>query len=240
MASNLGCVGLAVADGAELGALVAAVLPDSALLGRAGDIEVRRWEDPSGARLVLGLRHGEVEDLLPSFASATGGDLQGLGFDGDLARAGVVEASGTVVTQMSLHLEQHRLLDAAGTPVARPVRITALGVDVAVFDDADVFRASPTGSGARMAAESFIPTGDFAAPGEATAHAVLAGTVRSAGVRTVARTGQRFVAAQVVSYGFAATVCFPADQVERPPQSGNVIFGTVFLVGSLDSTPGGV
>ena len=256
MASNLGCVGLAVADAAELAALVNAITPDSRSLGRVDGVDVRRWEDPSGARLVFGRREDTVVEFLPSFAGRVGGKLRALGRVGpEVARAAVVDAAGDTATRVVLEVEQRRLLPPE--PVAHDVRatITALGVDVAVFDDADAFAASPASLVTadvepgdpparyvelglvwppRMAAESFVSYGEFVPADEATAHARLAGAVRSADVRTVSQTGQRFVAAEVATAGFEATVCFPADEGEAPPRPGNVLHGTVYLVASVD------
>jgi hypothetical protein len=67
--SNLSCIGLGVADTAELENLFRRVIPTADELGRVGALRVLRWEDPSGARLVLGVADdGTVPDLLPSFA----------------------------------------------------------------------------------------------------------------------------------------------------------------------------
>ena len=53
-------------------------------------------------------------------------------------------------------------------------------------------------------------------------------------VRTVAATGQRFIAARVRCAGFEATVCLPADDDQpTPPQPGGVIAGTMLLTASL-------
>ena len=73
MASNLGCVGLAVADESELGRLIDRVRGAARPAGRFDGVEVFRWHDPSGAGLVLGVRDRDVADLLPVFASTAGG-----------------------------------------------------------------------------------------------------------------------------------------------------------------------
>lgn len=261
MASNLGCVGLAVDDEAAIDELLRDVDPDARSLGRVGGVEVRRWEDPSGARLVYGLRHGEVTDFLPSFAAVPGAQLAGIRFVADeVVAAGIVDEEGEQMTGMTLELEQHRLLRARGAPTSGRAAIVALGVDVAVFDDAVVFGESPASLLSdrdldaddppahhvelgftwppRVAAESFMSFGVLAPEEEeVTAHARLAGTVVEADVRTVVQTGQRFIAARVATVGFETTVCFPAGETAEPPRPGNVIHGTVFLVGDLDLPP---
>lgn len=234
--------------------------PDSRSLGRVGGVDVRRWEDPSGARLVYDLRRGKVTGFLPSFAAVPGARLAGIRFAADeVATAGVIDGDGEQVTGMTLELEQHLLLRTRGAPTSGRAAIVALGVDVAVFDDAAAFEGSPASLMSdkdldpddpparyielglawppRMAAESFMSYGMFAPDDEATAHARLAGTVIESDTRTVIQTGQRFVAARVTSVGFEATVCFPAGETTLPPRPGNIIHGTVFLVGDLDLPP---
>jgi hypothetical protein len=257
VASNLACVGLAVDDEAALETLLRDVEPDSRSLGQVGGVKVRRWEDPSGARLVYSMRRGEITEFLPSFAARPGARLGEIRFVSDeVAAATIVDEDGEQVTGMTIELEQHRLLRARGATRSGRAAIIALGVDVAVFDDAAAFSESPASLlgdrglqppdppaeyaehglewPPRVAAESFMSYGMFAQGEEATAHARLSGTVIEAEARTVARTGQRFVAARVASFGFEATVCFPADDTAEPAQPGNVIHGTVFLVGDMD------
>ena len=73
-----------------------------------------------------------------------------------------------------------------------------------------------------------------------TAHAWLAGTVLEASRRLVERTGQRFVAARVRTVGFEADVCLPEPDHVEVPTRGQVLAGTVYLVGSLETdTPSG-
>ena len=55
-------------------------------------------------------------------------------------------------------------------------------------------------------------------------------SVESAEVRTVALTGQQFIAARVRNL-FDATICLPADGGSQP-EPDSVIAGTVFMVGS--------
>jgi len=83
MASNLACVGLAVADDVGLSELVEQVLAQAVILGEASGIVVRRWEDSSGSRLLFGMHGTEVVDLLPSFAAARGARLGSVTFLSD-------------------------------------------------------------------------------------------------------------------------------------------------------------
>jgi hypothetical protein len=55
----------------------------------------------------------------------------------------VVDADGRQLTAMAFEAEQYRQIRALGHPVSGPARITALGVAVQVYPDADAFTASP-------------------------------------------------------------------------------------------------
>ena len=89
-----------------------------------------------------------------------------------------------------------------------------------------------------MAAESFISYGAFAqALGNSappTAQAWLSGTVLRASHRTCALTGQGFSVATVRTAGFAADVCLPDLDHLVPPETGNIISGTVFLAAAFE------
>jgi hypothetical protein len=135
--------------------------------------------------------------------------------------------------------------------------ITALGVDVEVFDSTESFDESDTSllgdesSGGeppphyvengwkwppRVAANSFFSYGVFNEGDAATAHARLSGVVRSSERRVVAETGQEIVVAVVETAGFDVTVCLEGS-AHRDPPVGGVISGTVFLTACLDAVP---
>lgn len=254
MASNLACVGLAVASEDEIQSLVTQLLPLATPVGRAGRVEVVRWQDVSGARLVLGLEAGVVVDLLPSFAASPSARLRSIEFvSGDVARAAVVDEDGEQVTALAIEFEERRLLSAAPVVTEGVAGIAALGVDVEVFEDEDAFGASPLslvdpdradepppahvlehglGWPARWGPESFFSFGVL--DGEnPSAYARLAGTVLEADVRTVGITGRRFVHAEVRTVGFDAHVCMPHVEGAAVPVPGNVLSGVVFLAGVL-------
>ncbi|MEU2610282.1 hypothetical protein ABZ570_01640 [Micromonospora sp. NPDC007271] len=255
MTSNLACVGLGVADRAGMRQLVSLALASAERLGEADGIAVLRWQDPSGARLVLGVRGDEVVDLLPSYAGTPGARLADVrAVNEDVVVADLVDDEGEQVTMLAVELEQRRLLPAATGTVGGPAGVVALGVDVTVYADAEAFDASDASRVGdaddpgeppahvvaegwpwppRMAAESFISYGVFGEPAQAQAYARLNGTVLGARPLTVTATGQRFVAARVRTVGFEADVCLSAGDVRELPRPGNVIAGTVFLVGSL-------
>jgi hypothetical protein len=233
--------------------MVRQVVPRSHKVGSVDGVDIVRWEDPSGARLVLGLRGGDVRDLVPSFAATPGARLASIKFVSDeIATAAVVDEEGEQVTGLALEFEERRLLRQPPPVTDGIAGVTALGVAVEVFDDEKAFDASPASlldpdrepSDApphyvergwkwppRVAAESFMSYGAFS-PDNPSAHARLAGTVLRSEVRTTELTGQQFVHTVVRTVGFDANVCFPLTDKGAPPV-GAIVHGTVFLVGSM-------
>ena len=107
-------------------------------------VHVGRWEDDSGAALVLGWRSGELLDFIPAYTAGSGGLLADCRLVNDcVAFAKVTDTSGEQLTAMTFAAEQYRELRAHGTPVSGPARITALGTDVQIYPGADAFAASP-------------------------------------------------------------------------------------------------
>lgn len=256
MTSNLACVGLFADAVDDFEALLDRVLPAAVEIGSADGIRVLRWEDPSGARMVLGVAPHGVIDVLPSFAGRPRAHLQDLRrLSDDVAIAAVVDGEGDQLTSATLEVEERRLLPAGGTPPVTAA-IVALGVDVAMFADAAAFSesdasllsADDAGSDPpedhvahgwpwppRLAAESFISYGVFEEPSAATAYARLSGVVRTAERRVVELTRQGFVVAEVSTCGFDVTVCLPDGS--PVPMPGAVLSGTVFLTASVDGLP---
>ena len=253
MSPTLACVGLPVTDERQLSALLDRILPEAQLLGPTGPNRVLRWEDPSGARLVLEVADEGLVDLLPSFRSSTTvrlGDLQAV--NRDVTVASLLDEDGEEITSVALELEQRRLLPRR--PVERVrASLTALGVDVAVHRDARAFEASdaslldpdaPPGDPPatwergwpwppRVAAGSLLSYGVFAEAADATAHARLAGEVLRAERRVVQATGHDVVVIDVRTAGFALTVCLEGAAHPSTPVPGNILSGTVWLVASL-------
>jgi hypothetical protein len=258
MSSNLACVGLAVADSGELGRLVERASAIAQSVGTFDGVRVMRWQDPSGAALVLGWRDREFVDLLPTYASTVGGKFAGCRLINEsVASAALVDADGEQLTAMAFEAEQYRRMKALGQPIAGAARITALGVSVHVHADAEAFAASPDSLldpsadpadqppphyvergwswPPRVASESFISHGVFGDPAESTAHARLSGIVLNASHRTCALTGQGFSVATVRSVGFETDVCLSDAEHPVTPEPGNIVSGTVFLVATVEA-----
>jgi hypothetical protein len=84
-----------------------------------GDVRVERWQDDSGAALVLGWRSGELVDLLPAYAATAGGSLSECYLINEsVAPAAVVDPDGEQLTAMAFEAEQYRQIKALGRPVS--------------------------------------------------------------------------------------------------------------------------
>ncbi len=253
MSSNLSCIGFPVADKDALASLVSAIFPEATPIGHADGVDIARWEDASsGARLVLGVDHGSLVDLLPSLASRVSTHLGGLrGANDEVATAAVLADDGDQLTSVALELEQRRLL---GTRVIEHVdaAIVAFAQAVTIHPDVETFEASrdslvdpnvDTESEPprfaqgitwppRMAPESFISVGVFGDRAQSAAVARLNGTILTAGRRTNTYTRQPFIVARVRTAGFEADVCLNSDEHPNTPRPGQILAGYVFLVGS--------
>ena len=258
MTSALACVGLAVSDADELQWLVTSAHRAIGETGVFGGIRVGRWQDDSGAALILGWQYGELLDFAPVYTTASGGLLAGCRLINEsVAFAKVVDTDGHQLTAMTFEAEQYRHLLALGHQVSGPARITALGVDITIYPDADAFAASPAsqlhpspGSAPeppphyrengwswppRLGAESFISHGVFADPAQAGSRARLSGTVLGAARHVCALTRQPFIVAAIRTAGFEADLCLAASDHPEAPVPGNIISGTVVLSAAIDT-----
>jgi len=144
VASNLACIGLAVSDQAELAQLINTVFRSVHEVGVYDGVHVGRWQDDSGAALILGWRADRLLDVIPAYAATCGGLLSDCHLiNEEIASAAVVDPDGEQLTAMAFQAEQYRQMLALGRPVNGSARITALGVEVQIHHDAEAFAASP-------------------------------------------------------------------------------------------------
>ncbi len=249
MASNLDCLGLGVDSPEAFADLVERIGPQAALVGAGPDgIELLRWEDPSGARLLLTRGKRGITRVTPSYAGERVVQLGDIHRESDEAAVADVLENGDTVTRLAVELEELPLLgDAKHTGAAN---IVALAPDAQFFPNAEAFAASDASRLSsddpgprpdhyepdwtwppRMASESFIPTGMFGTD-DLQPVALLNGTIRYAERRTTVLTGQDFVVARIQTAGFEADLCLPADT--PVPLPSTVVTTTAFLTGSLD------
>lgn len=255
MASNLACVGLAVDEQAAFGDLVMQAVQDTAVIGRAGRSSLHRWEDSSGARLVLVTEQSEIVGALPSYDSGAEVNLTAVtAANEDVVTAAVVDGDGEQLTSAAFELEQRLLMPKR--PLDKAVcSLTALGRSVSVHADDEAFAASSDSLMSpdteddgeppahyveqgwawppRMAAESFISYGVFGEAAQAEATARLNGIVVASERKTNRLTGQTFIVARVRSVGFEVDLCMSIDEHPEPPPPGAVVGGEVYLVGSI-------
>ena len=156
------------------------------------------------------------------------------------------------LTAMAFEAEQYRHLHALGHRVSGPARITALGVDVQIYPDADAFAASPGSQldpsadpaqeppphyreqgwswPPRLAAESFISYGVFADPAQARPHARLSGTVLQPGGTSARSPGSPSPSPPSAPPDSRPTCAWPPASTPDLPAPGNIISGTVVLI----------
>jgi len=260
VASNLECVGMGVADPDGLGALIDSIRVQTVTIGRKAGIEVVRWQDTSGARLVLGIADDGIHDLLPSLDSEIQTRLMTVRrANDDIATAAVVDEKGHPLTSAAFEVEQNRLLPERPIEEASAA-IVCLGRDMTIHatpkefgesaaslldPQADAASDPPERAAAhglkwppRMAPKSFISYGVFGSASEAGATARLAGLVVSSDVRTNAATGQRFVVATVDTGLLEVAVCLSGSEHPSAPEPGQVVAGTGYLVASIPELEG--
>ena len=255
MSSALACLGLAVSDDAEFDVLLKHALLGLHEIGTFGGVWVGRWQDDSGTALILGLRDGQIADFTFTYAGTSGGLLADCRLIGEaIAWAEVVDADGQQVTAMAFDTGQYRQLAALGQHVSGPARITALGVDVAIYPDEQAFAASPAsqvhpspGTASppppdydgpwppRVGAESFISHAGLTDRPQYQSRARLSGTVLDATRRVSGLTGQSFTVAAVRTAGFEASLCLAASDHPDLPEPGTIISGLVALSAAIDS-----
>ncbi|WP_432948136.1 hypothetical protein ACQPXM_12885 [Kribbella sp. CA-253562] len=248
MASNLDCLGLGVDSPEAFADLVERIGPHAAVVGAGADgVELLRWEDPSGARLLLTRGKRGIVRVTPSYGGERVVQLGDIQRESDEAAVADVVQDGETVTRLAVELEELPLLGDAKH--AGAASIVALAPDAQFFRDRVAFAASDasrlsTGEPGprpdhyepdwvwppRMADESFIPTGMFG--GDVQPLALLNGVVPSAERRTTMLTGQEFVVARVRTAGFEADVCLPGGVAVPVP--GVVLSAEVFLTGSVE------
>jgi hypothetical protein len=241
--SNLGCIGLGVADVEALGELLSELIPASTAARQEDGSLVYVWRDPSGARLTISTdRAGAVVDVTPSYDGEHGATLGELVALHDSIVAADVLVDGEVVTRMAVEA-----LGPPPVPDSGPAVVTAFGVDVSLHASAEEFAASPASllspdtadddEPLRMGSESFLSYGLFGDGAEAEPVARLNGVVLAVSTAAVAATDQTFHAVRVRTVGMQVDVCLDAHDHPDPPKPGAIVAGTVYLVADVERPP---
>ena len=167
-------------------------------------------------------------------------------------RESLIAATPVAASERGFHFGTTRSQSVSG-----PARITALGVAVEIYQDDDVFAASPgslldpSADSAReppqhyldrgwtwpprMASESFFSYGVCGEPAQVSASARLSGTVLKADRAACTLTGQPFIIASVRTIGFEADLCLAGSGHPDLPVPGNIISGTVYISATIDA-----
>jgi hypothetical protein len=230
MATHLGCIGLGTGGEQDFQRLVAEASKEAQQQEVVRDVRVRRWEDGSGAAVVLGWRGGQLISFMPSFAAASEVRLANCHpVREPVTIAEVQERDGTPITALAAEIEQYRQLVAGGRPAGGMARIAAFGLRVKLYDDEQAFLAAPKGPHDASAPADFEPFGAFAEPAQAQAHARLTGTVIKAERRFSWFTSDPFTVAVTRTAGFEVDLCLAGDEHPDVPAPGTVVTGIVSL-----------
>jgi hypothetical protein len=255
VSSALACLGLAASDGDEFNVLLKHALTGTREIGTFGGVYVGRWQDDSGAILTLGLHDGQIEDFTFAYAGTSGALFVNCRpIYQSIAWAQVTDEAGQQVTAIAFEAEQYRQLAAHRHWVSGLARITALGLDVAIYPDPEAFAASPASQvhlaagiasppppdwdgpwPPRLAAESFTSYAGVADRPHLQSRAWLSCTVLDATRRVSELTGQAFTVAAVRTAGFEASLCLAVSDHPELPAPGSIISGTVVLSAAIDT-----
>src|SRR6201996_1208665 len=234
MALHLGCIGLGTGGEQDFERLAAEAGKAAQQQEVVRGVRVRRWEDGSGAAVVMGWRGGQLISFMPSFAATSEirlANCQPVRQHGVIAEG--QEGDGTPITALAAELEQYRQLVAAGEPADGMAKIAAFGLRVKLYDDEQAFLAAPKGPHDAPAPADFEPFGAFAEPAKAQAHARLTGTVIKAERRFSWLTSNPFIVAITRTAGFEVDLCLAGDEHPDVPAPGAIVTGIVSLSASL-------
>jgi hypothetical protein len=230
MATHLGCIGLGTGGEQDFQRLVAEASKEAQQQEVVRDVRVRRWEDGSGAAVVLGWRGGQLISFMPSFAATSEVRLANCHpVREPVTIAEVQERDGTPITALAAEIEQYRQLVAGGRPAGGMAKIVAFGLRVKLYADEQAFLAAPKGPHDASAPADFEPFGAFAEPAKAQAHARLTGTVIKAERRFSWFTSDPFTVAVTRTAGFEVDLCLAGDEHPDVPAPGTVVTGIVSL-----------
>ncbi len=239
MATHLACIGLGTGGEQDFQRLVVQANQDAQQQEVIRGVRVRRWEDGSGAAVVLGWRAGQLISFMPALAATSQVRLANCHpVREPVTVADVLDAGGAPVNALAAELEQFRQLVAAGQPVDGMAKIAAFGLSVKLYDDENAFLAAPKGPNDATEPADFEPFGAFAEPAQAQAHARLTGTVLKAERRFSWLTGHPFTVAITRTAGFEVDLCLAGDEHPTVPAPGAIVTGVVSLSISMEHLTG--
>ncbi|HEY1671570.1 MAG TPA: hypothetical protein VGG50_02550 [Streptosporangiaceae bacterium] len=239
MATHLACIGLGTGGEQDFQRLVVQANKDAQQQEVIRGVRVRRWEDGSGAAVVLGWRAGQLISFMPALAATSQVRLANCHpVREPVTVADVLDAGGEPVNALAAELEQFRQLVAVGQPVDGMAKIAAFGLSVKLYDDENAFLAAPKGPNDATKPADFEPFGAFTEPAKAQAHARLTGTVLKAERRFSWLTGHPFTVAITRTAGFEVDLCLAGDEHPTVPAPGAIVTGVVSLSISMEHLTG--
>jgi hypothetical protein len=239
VATHLACIGLGTGGEQDFQRLVVQANKDAQQQEVIRGVRVRRWEDGSGAAVVLGWRAGQLISFMPALAATSQVRLANCHpVREPVTVADVLDADGAPVNALAAELEQFRQLVAAGQPVEGMAKIAAFGLSVKLHDDENAFLAASKGPNDATEPADFEPFGAFAEPAQAQAHARLTGTVLKAERRFSWLTGHPFTVAITRTAGFEVDLCLAGDEHPTVPAPGAIVTGVVSLSISMEHLTG--
>jgi hypothetical protein len=239
MATHLACIGLGTGGEQDFQRLVVQANKDAQQQEVIRGVRVRRWEDGSGAAVVLGWRAGQLISFMPALAATSQVRLANCHpVREPVTVADVLDAGGEPVNALAAELEQFRQLVAAGQPVDGMAKIAAFGLSVKLYDDENALLAAGKGPNDATEPADFEPFGAFTEPAKAQAHARLTGTVLKAERRFSWLTGHPFTVAITRTAGFEVDLCLAGDEHPTVPAPGAIVTGVVSLSISMEHLTG--
>ncbi|PRQ10557.1 hypothetical protein C1Y63_10945 [Corynebacterium sp. 13CS0277] len=192
-----------------------------------------QFSDPSGAQ--LNMLAVEPYATYAGFASTAAANAHVTMVNDVLALAEIVTDNGTPISTITCNLAQGPLLVEEPTLEWEQLALTAMGMDVAVFDNSEAFRAAGGQAVGLVVSQgaAVVATGDGSRVPDASAQ--IAVEVVGAEYRYTALTNQRFIHLDVIS-PVPMDVCIP--DTPALPAPGSIVAGTAMLVGSIKPPAG--
>ncbi|MEM7460835.1 MAG: hypothetical protein AAF331_15325 [Pseudomonadota bacterium] len=247
--SNYSSIGFPVTSEEELRDLVASLI-DVAAVVPAEHGTYLLYEDPSGAAFWIQVdQHNSIAGVNPHF---NGRSHRRVGLQSDVERPNS-ELDGAIYAWANpssiddlesgeypfvFDLPDRSLLGDIVFPQIIDVQLAAFAHEVSFFASEEEFYSHDSADGAKMAAESFIPSGLFLSdeapagtPPEAKA--VFTGRILDVCENMNAFTGHSFISAKTNTFGGLIDIVVDPILAPQLPKAGGIVQGSFWLSGRL-------
>ena len=204
-----------------------------AVTGEVRGGQLVQFSDASGAQ--LNMLAVEPFATYAGFDSTTAANAHVTMVNDVLALADIVTDNGTPISTIACNLAQGPLLVDEPTLEWEQLALSALGMDVALFDNSEAFRAAGGQAVGLVVSHgaAVVNSGNGAQVPDASAQ--IAVEIVGAEYRYNTLTNQRFIHLDVIS-PVPMDVCIP--DAETLPAPGAIVAGTAMLVGSIKPPAG--